>query len=109
MKKIEIIISSDFTDAPGARYRKDGPFSGEEFYEDLMKSKLKSVWDNEEKLYINFDNTMGYASSFISEVFLRAVTDFKDKKKIKEKIIFISEDDPLLIDEIEAAIDEAKI
>ena len=35
MEDIIIDIKADFSDSPGARYRKDGPHSGEEFFEVL--------------------------------------------------------------------------
>jgi len=41
--KLIINISTDFTDAPGARNKKDGPKSGEEFYEDLLRPKFIEV------------------------------------------------------------------
>lgn len=110
-KNITIKISKDFTVYPGARYLTDGPFSGQKFYEDILKGKFGIVWDKKDsKIVIDFDDTYGYASSFISEIFLRLVKDYKDKKKIKEKLIIKTEDDPLLKDliykEIEAANSE---
>lgn len=32
MNNISIIIRAEFSDSPGARYRKDGPHSGQEFF-----------------------------------------------------------------------------
>lgn len=106
MKITKITVSSDFTDSPGARYRNDGPYSGQEFYEDILKPKLDRAWHNEEILLIDFDNTLGYASSFISEVFLRISKDFKNAEKIKSKIKIKSEDDPFLEPAINQIIDE---
>jgi hypothetical protein len=105
-----INIAEDFSDSPGARYRTDGPHSGEEFYEDFLRSKLNLVWkDKKRGIFLNLDGTYGYASSFWSEVFIRVVRDFKDKKTIKKKFKFKSEDEPLLINTIIQKIDEAKI
>lgn len=107
---ITIKISESFGLYPGARYRSDGPFSGQQFYEDILKPNLLEVWNKSDaKLLIDFDGTFGYASSFISEVFIRVVKDFHDKKKIIKKIKFKSEDDPLLIDSILQTIDKADV
>ncbi len=109
MNYTDIKIAEDFSIYPGARYKTDGNFSGEQFYEDLLKSKLTEIWDDEDKgIRIDFDGTFGYASSFISEVFIRTVKDFKDKKKIKKKLEFKSDDEPLLIKAILQIIDEAE-
>ena len=57
MEDIIIDIKADFSDSPGARYRKDGPHSGEEFFEVLLKP------------IINLDGVWGYPSSFVSGAF----------------------------------------
>lgn len=104
---IRINIAKDFSLYPGARYRTDGKYSGQEFYEDLLKPKFQEVWEDPQKtLLIDFDGTFGYASSFISEVFIRIVQDFKDKNDIKKKLQFKSDDEPLLVDSILKIIDE---
>ena len=104
---ININVATDFTVFPGARYRSDGKFSGQEFYENLLLPKFKEVWVDDEKfLKIDFDGTFPYASSFISEVFTRLVREFSDKDKIKSKLIFKSDNEPLLINSIMKIIDE---
>ena len=37
---IIINICRDFTETPGARYKSEGEFSGEEFRDDLLKHKI---------------------------------------------------------------------
>jgi hypothetical protein len=77
MREKEIIkIASDFTDAPGARYRTNGPKSGEEFYEDILKPKFDAAIDAGKELVVDMDDTWGYASSFISESFGRLSTEY---------------------------------
>ena len=95
---IKINISEDFTIYPGARYKTDGKYSGEEFYEDILKPKFTKVWEDDDKtMLIDFDGTYGYASSFISEVFIRLGKDFTDKKRIKKKLKLVTTDDPCLL------------
>lgn len=35
-----LMVARDFTEAPGARYREDGPKSGEEFLETLLRPQF---------------------------------------------------------------------
>lgn len=108
--EFQINIAKDFSKYPGARYRNDGDHSGQEFYEDILKPKFLPIWsDPKKKLVIDLDGTFGgYASSFISEVFIRLVKDFKDKSSIKERLEFKSDEDPLLIHSIYQIIDDAE-
>jgi hypothetical protein len=108
MSNLTINIAKEFTLYPGARYRSDGKFSGQQFYEDILKPKLDQVWDKDnEKVEIYLDGTFGYASSFLSEVAVRLVKDFKEKDKILNKIEFLSDKDPLIIETIAKFINEA--
>jgi len=105
---IQIKVAKDFGVYPGARYRTDGPFSGQEFYEDILKPKFQKAWTDSQKIvFIDLDGTFGYASSFISEIFIRLVKDFEDKKAIIKKLEFKSEDEPLLKKSIIQIINEA--
>lgn len=107
---IVVKISKDFTDSPGARYRTDGDNSGQEFFEDILEPKLDSVLlDPNKKLLLDIDDTYGYASSFLSEVFIRVVVKYKDKELIRKKIIVKSDDEPLLKKYINQIIDETEL
>ncbi|MBP9811845.1 STAS-like domain-containing protein [Candidatus Gracilibacteria bacterium] len=94
-----INISKDFTDAPGARFKTDGKFSGEEFYESILKPNFQSILDDESNgiLFIDLDDTYGYGPSFLSETFGRLYTDFGGEE-IWKHLKFKSEDNKLLID-----------
>lgn len=104
MDKIEIIIARDFSKTTGARYIKDGDFSGEEFYEKLLLPKFKQAKKRNEKVFIDFDNTWPYASSFISEAFGRLSDRFG--KDIMKNLEIKSDEDGSLKYEIEQAIKE---
>ena len=66
---IEIKISKDFTFAPGARDYDDGKFSGQEFFDKILKDKFEEAQDADVKLRIDLDGVEGYPSSFLSESF----------------------------------------
>ena len=99
----KIIISKDFTDAPGARYKTDGDKSGEEFYDKHLKVKFQTVLSQKGLLHIDLDDTWGYASSFISASFGRLSKEFKAEVVLKH-LDFKSDDDPLLIEKIKHLI-----
>jgi hypothetical protein len=69
MNDLTISVSHDFSDAPGARYYSDGPASGQEFYEKILKPKFEEAIEKACKLRVDMDGTYGYATSFISESF----------------------------------------
>ena len=103
MKKNKITISSDFTDAPGARHKTDGPKSGEEFYEDLLKPSFVEIKEKQGELLIDLDDTWGYASSFISGSFGRLSNEFGSEDVLKY-LRFKSQDEPLLEEKIKDEI-----
>lgn len=85
---------SDFTTLPGPRYRKDGDYSADQFFEDCVLPSLRQVLDGKaDRLLIDFDDTLGYVSSFAPQLALRIKHELKDKSLIKRKIMTKSEDD----------------
>lgn len=63
MKTID--VGKDFTRYPAGRFKKDGPGSGEQFRNDLLRPALAS----HDVVQVVLDNTMGYGSSFLEEAF----------------------------------------
>lgn len=95
--KNTIKISEDFSITPWARYRTDWEFSGQAFYEDKLNPIYQGLWPDE-KLVIDLDDVYWYPSSFLSESFWHLYKDFWTS--VWDKIEFISNDDPLVIDVI---------
>jgi hypothetical protein len=107
MKLIHTInICNDFTDAPGARYRLDGPKSGEEFLEELLEPWFLKAKLAGEILRIELDGTWGYASSFISGSFGELSKKY-GRDSVCAHIHLVSEENPLLLDKIKNEIDES--
>ena len=102
-----IKISTEFSETPGARYKSEGPYSGEEFRETVLEPKFNEAKEKREKLFVDLDGGYGYPTSFLEEAFggLARVYDSADVLKILE---FISKDEPSLIDEIREYISLAK-
>ena len=101
-----IKIATDFSPYPGARYYKDGPFSGEEFYDKILKGKFAEALAHNTKLTVDLDGTEGYATSFLDEAFTRLTKDF-GTQKVLQNLILISQEEPDWIDEIKSYISEA--
>ena len=101
-----INICNDFSETPGARYRSEGDFSGEEFREDVLKPKFEEIKDSNDKLVIELDGGYGYPTSFLEEAF-GGMARIYGSKIIKEKLIFISNDEPSLLEEILSYIEDA--
>lgn len=77
-----ISIAEDFSKCPGGRFPCDGPYSAEEFRDNILIPALR----NNNKVIIKLDGTRGYSSCFLEEVFgglYRNGVSIKDINKIK--------------------------
>lgn len=101
-----INIANDFSDTPGGRYRSDGPFSGEEFREKFLEPLFKDS-SNAEEIRIVFDGALGYAISFLEEAFGGIARKYGKNTTLK-RLVFVSNEDPLLCDEILELIKDVK-
>ncbi|RYX84645.1 DUF4325 domain-containing protein [bacterium] len=102
-----IRISKDFSTTPGARYRSDGKFSGQEFYENILSQKFEKSLSQNKQLIIDLDGTYGFATSFLSEAFNRLSMAF-GSDVVWSNIKIISSEEPYLIDEIKEYIHDAQ-
>ncbi|MDP3534886.1 MAG: STAS-like domain-containing protein [Halomonas sp.] len=99
-----INIAKDFSPFPAGREIVEGPFSGEAFRIDHLMPAL----DSGEKVKIIFDGGFGYGSSFLEESFGGLIrTQRYNNQDILKKMVFVSEEDPFLISEIESYVKDA--
>lgn len=105
---ININIANDYTRTPGSRYRIEGIYSGEDFRDTILLPKYKEAIQSNERLVINLDGGYGYATSFLEEAFGGMARALKSKDFL-DKIDFISEDEPALIEEIKKYVSAAEI
>lgn len=105
-KPLSINIAKEFSDAPGARYKKDGPKSGEEFFIEILDIKFSESLNNKTKLIINFDGTYGYATSFLSECFGLLARKY-GQQIVRNNLELVSQEDPLIIDFVNKTITES--
>lgn len=88
---LQICVRKDFSDTPGARYKKDGPHSGEEFYDDLLHPMYIKAREEGVKLVIDLDGVWGYPSSFVSGSFGRLSIKY-GSSEVLDTIVFISKE-----------------
>lgn len=89
-----VVKVSDFTTLPGARHREDGDGSADQFFEERVLPILRKILENKEsKIIIDLDGTLGYASSFISQLAVRIKGEVHNKRTIKKRLIIKSDDD----------------
>ena len=104
--QIEIVISKAFSDAPGGRFKKDGPKSGEEFRESILEPSFKGLSDTD-VLLIDMDGAFGYPISFLEEAF-GGLARIYGPEEVLRKLRFKSSEEPSLIPNVERYIREAK-
>ena len=98
-----INICKEFSETPGARYKSEGSYSGEEFREVLLQPKFEKAIDEKVKLTIELDGGYGYPTSFLEEAF-GGLARIYGSQKVYETIEFISEDEPALVEDIKKYI-----
>ena len=102
----KINIAEEFTDSPGARFRKDGEFSGEQFREDLLIPRLNTL-KPDEILEINFDGVFGFPPSFLEEAFGGLMRKIDNPEKVEKKLRFIANEQPDIINKVKKNILDA--
>lgn len=94
-----IVICADYATTPGARYRRDGEFSGEEFLENHLLPKFEKAVAENHLLLIDLDKVWGYPSSFVSGSFGK-LSLMKGPDLILRHIRFKSDDNPIRLEKI---------
>ena len=107
MDKIIIKIAADYTKTPGVREEIEGDFPGEEFLAKILLPRFKQAIAQKKKLFVDLDDTAGYATSFLESAFGGLAREYKDHKIILDNLELKSEDDPFLIDDITEYIKDA--
>lgn len=107
MDKIIIKLSDDYTKTPGVREEIEGDFPGEEFLEKILSPRFKQALAEKKKLFVDLDDTAGYATSFLESAFGGLAREYKDYKIILDNLELKSDDDPFLIDDIKEYIKDA--
>lgn len=108
MADLILNISKDFSRCPGARFRSEGDYSGEEFREELLSPYIHDALNQGVKLKIVLDGSAGYSTAFIEESFGGLIrNDGFSLDDLMKTLIFVSDEDPTYIDDILAYMNHA--
>ncbi len=102
-----ISIKNDYTPMPGPRFRNQGPKSGQEFREEILDPKFQEALRMGAKLTVDLDGGYGYGTSFLEESF-GGLARIHGVEPVLNTLVFKSEDEPYLIDDIHRYIRECK-
>ena len=73
---LSIDICTEYSPRLGPRWRKDGPYSGEEFYEKLLLPRFLEARAKGALLWVDLDGVWGYSASFIITSFGRLSKEY---------------------------------
>ncbi|HEV2605014.1 MAG TPA: STAS-like domain-containing protein [Microvirga sp.] len=103
MTEKRVSLARDFSMDPGPRYKRQGPYSGELFREQIVKW-LKAA----QHLHIDLDGTTGIGSSFLDEAFGGLVRDEgMSPDDVRRRITIKSERDETYLLDIEESLQQA--
>lgn len=100
---INIKISTEFSDSPGGRYKREGDYSGEQFREEILFPRYQDAIKNGDKILVDLDDCYGLPTSFLEEAFGGLVREHHCKNA-SNIIEFKSDDRPNLIYKIKKYI-----
>ncbi len=101
-----VVNVREFSKTPGTRHIDEGLFSGEDFRDKVLDGKFNKALKSHVKLTVNLDQTIGYGTSWLEEVFGGLARDF-GKENVEETLEFISNEEPYLIKDINGYIKDA--
>lgn len=104
---MNLVIATEYTQTPGARYIKEGTHSGEDFRINYLEPRFKLAQEKGEILLVDLDGGYGYPPSFLDEAF-GGLTNIYGKDVVLKGIQIKSDDEPSLIDIINEYINEAE-
>lgn len=91
-------IAEEYSKNPGARYSKQGPYSGEDFRDKVLEPFFNNKSEGD-ILEIDLNGLNGYPSSFFEEAFGGIARRFS-QKEVLNSLRFICDDNPLFIDDL---------
>jgi phosphomannomutase len=100
---IIIDIPNDFTKTPGWRTYDDGPYSGQEFYDKLLKKGFADALAQNVKLKVILDGSNGYTTSFLNEAFRLLGGEFGGDA-VWNRLLIISNEVPKYIERIKKGV-----
>jgi hypothetical protein len=104
---LNLNVAAEFSRTPGPRFRREGKFSGEEFRETILKSRLERALKEGVDLHVDLDGGYGYATSFLEEAFGGLAREY-DPNLLLRRLTIKSTEEPYLIEDIFGYIRKAR-
>jgi hypothetical protein len=101
----QLDVAREFSETPGARNATDGPFSGEQFLEQLLDPRFERALKAGGQLLVNLDGTAGYATSFLEAAF-GGLARHHGAAAVRRVLLLKTEEEPYLEAEIMKYIDD---
>ena len=105
--QMALSIAHEYTPLPGPRFKKQGPKSGEEFRESILEPRFKEAQKRGEVILVDLDGGYGYGTSFLEESF-GGLARIHGVDAVLDTLIFKSEEEPYLIDDIKRYIRDCR-
>jgi hypothetical protein len=104
---MKLNIAKQFSKTPGPRYEAEGPYAGAVFRDTLLYPLLEEAVLQGERLVVELDGTAGYGAGFLEEAFGGLIRRGVVKEPLLQVLVFKSDEEPYLIDEILSYINDA--
>lgn len=102
-----ISLATEFSRNPSARTEDEGKNSGFKFRE-ILTPRVKNAIKAKQQIVVDLDGTNGMGTSFLEEVFGGLIREEHLKyDDLKQYLMFISNEEPDLIEEIWGYIEDA--
>lgn len=97
-------IAEEYTENPGGREIKEGPFSGEDFRKKILEPYFSTRKEGD-FLTIDLDGLNGYPSSFFEEAF-GGIARIVSPEIVLKTIRFVCTENPMVIDDMISYINQ---
>lgn len=100
-------VAKEFSSVPGPRSRDEGPFSAEQFLDELLHPKFDLAESAGETLLVDLDGGCGYATSFLEEAFGGLARKLSSSERVLNILRIKSDEEPYLQDDVTKYVREA--
>ena len=101
-------VAKEFSKMPGPGSREEGPFSAEEFLDEVLQPRFREAEQAGESLLVDLDGGYGYATSFLKGAFGGLARRLSSAERVLGVLKFKSDEEPYLCDDVKRYVVEAE-
>ncbi|MDE0626861.1 MAG: STAS-like domain-containing protein [Bryobacterales bacterium] len=101
-------VAREFSKVPGPRSREEGPFSAEQFLDELLQPRFNEAEQAGQSLLVDLDGGCGYATAFLEESFGGLARRLSSPERVLRVLKFKSDEEPYLCDDVRRYVVEAE-